>query len=412
MKKISGYIKSSWYNIRQNKAYTLFYVLGTALTFIFITIVLQLCLNITRENPPFVSAKRMFEVRDSYLDEYGNSVGGIMTPAIKSFMETVKGYDQYYITNQEWINVMVDGRIRSSTVAFVNNTLWSVNQYDFIEGKPFTKQDEDDRLPVAVVTQSFAESNYRNGSAIDKELEFQGNRYKIIGVIADYADVLNSHENCPSIWVSCVFNKFIPSYGNNFIITVLFNEDMSQYEMKTSLSNAVQFYFKNRDINVDVRAENIYSIQESIIKRFGSDTFSYGIGGILFFLLLIPAINIMTLSNTNINNRASEIAIRRAMGESQKISFLQIMIENLILVLIGTTLGVLLTYPTAELISSTLMGGSVTGDIRILTKVNAVVMLCGVLPLCLLFTLLSGGLPAYFISKRNISELLKGGSKW
>lgn len=411
MKKINGYIRSAWYNILHNQTYALFCVFGTALTFIFITIVLQLGIQITSDNPPFINSERTFVI-DTYEDSNGRYVDGIAVPAMSSFMETVKGCEQYYITNGEWINMLINGRLHFDIVQFANDKIWTVNQFDFIEGRPYTKQEEDDRVPLAVVTESFAKSNYKGASAIGQELSFQGNTYKVIGVIADYADVVNSREGAPNVWASCVFNKFIPSYGSNFVITILFEKGISSADMKASLSNAVQFYFKNRNIDVDFTPNKISSVRESTIKQFGGDIFAYGVGVILFFLLLIPAINILTLSNANVNNRASEIAIRRAMGASQGTSFWQIMTESFILVLIGTLLGVLLTYPATELISNTIMGGGFSGDFSIITNINMAVIFCGVLPLCMLFTLLTGGLPAYFIAKRNISELLKGGSKW
>ena len=68
MKKILNNVMSALYNITQNKAYTLFCVIGTAITFVFIIIMLQLMYTLVGNVPPFVNADRtiVFEILKTF----------------------------------------------------------------------------------------------------------------------------------------------------------------------------------------------------------------------------------------------------------------------------------------------------------------------------------------------------------
>lgn len=72
---------------------------------------------------------------------------------------------------------------------------------------------------------------------------------------------------------------------------------------------------------------------------------AYGVPVVLLLLLVIPAINIMTLNVANSNKQSEEIAIRRAIGAPRSALFFQMMTENLILVVVGVFFGLLLFFP-------------------------------------------------------------------
>ena len=61
MNKLKNYIQSAVYSIMHNKAYALFCIIGTAFTFVFVAIVLQLVYDVAASKAPFVNA-RLFHV--------------------------------------------------------------------------------------------------------------------------------------------------------------------------------------------------------------------------------------------------------------------------------------------------------------------------------------------------------------
>ncbi|MDR2286819.1 MAG: FtsX-like permease family protein [Prevotellaceae bacterium] len=164
---------------------------------------------------------------------------------------------------------------------------------------------------------------------------------------------------------------------------------------------------KLENIKVDFPLQKVKTMKEARVTE-ERDMFQYGGMIALFLFLLIPALNILSLGNAHTNNRAEEIAIRRTFGAGRLSSFLQIMTENLLLVVAGSIAGV----PAMETIQQLIIGDAATMEnLSLVGQIDWVVIFAGVLPAMLVFSLLSGGLPAYLIFKRNIASVLKGGSK-
>lgn len=138
---------------------------------------------------------------------------------------------------------------------------------------------------------------------------------------------------------------------------------------------------------------------------------SLEIGAIVFLLLLIPALNIVTLNMANSYTRAEEFAIRRAIGASQLSVFFQQMGEIFILVFIGLLIGILMTLPVLYCIQNIVFGSAMEEEVALIPYLDYSVILFQVFPLAILFAFLSGGLPSYIVTIQNISLTLKGGDK-
>lgn len=114
---------------------------------------------------------------------------------------------------------------------------------------------------------------------------------------------------------------------------------------KQGIARVLEDYYSRRGRKVEVTAEEVYTVKENLVSDIGIQYLFYGVPAVLLILLIIPAINIVTLNVANSVKQSEEIAIRRAIGASRLELFLQIIIENLILVVIGVFLGLLLFFP-------------------------------------------------------------------
>src|SRR5262249_2486108 len=78
-----------------------------------------------------------------------------------------------------------------------DGSYWKILQFQFLEGRPFTDDDERDRRMVAVVTRSTADRLVGPGPALGRTVEVEGQRFEVVGVVGDvpplrhmaYADV-------------------------------------------------------------------------------------------------------------------------------------------------------------------------------------------------------------------------------
>ena len=75
MGKLRIYFKPIWYNIMHHKAYAGFCVFGTMLTFVFITILLQVTNVIVGNTPPTDDPERVLYINSYVYDKQGECIG-------------------------------------------------------------------------------------------------------------------------------------------------------------------------------------------------------------------------------------------------------------------------------------------------------------------------------------------------
>ena len=135
MYKLKEYIQSALYNINHNKAYAAFVIFGTALTFIFTTIVLQITNDIVNNTQPFINADRLIKLPLNYTDIKGKSIGTIPSWEIPLLLKETQGYALYSLRDVQYCNLLVNNeRYLNSTVTYVNSAYWAINSFDFIAG--------------------------------------------------------------------------------------------------------------------------------------------------------------------------------------------------------------------------------------------------------------------------------------
>ncbi len=406
MGKLRIYFKPIWYNIMHHKAYAGFCVFGTMLTFVFITILLQVTNVIMGNTPPTDDPERVLYINSYVYDKQGECIGCCRREDVASIMSNVVGYDCYACTHFELGNILVNGQYIDNGAEYVEPNYWNVLQYHFVQGRSW--EEEESHQPYAIVNKSFAERYFATDDVLGKEIEFQETTYKILGVVADVS--MFSIEGRVSVWLPEHFNEYI-STGSRFVETyVLFPEDVSVEIMKRNLKHGFDIWTRMQNWD-NVRVREFSTLKEVSINMNGGDLLLMGLGGILFILLIIPLLNIILLSMANNSVQASEIGLRRALGANRFTAFMAILSENLVLILIGTLGGIILVTPVCRYIDGLFFMDSIVGRSMVLPEIDWMIVLLIVLPLSVLFSLVSGGIPAYLNVKRSIVDMLKGGSK-
>lgn len=426
MNRVKSYVKIAFKNILRNKAYSLFMILGISLTFAFIIIVLQVSDAIIKTQSPKSNSERIVNVQMQSIND--KLTGKPCSPNPRNPDEInriVKEYEYMTRKHNETAELFINNSMQLSTVAFIDNDYWNIYDYNFIDGRPFT---EDYSYPVAVVKESFAKKSYGNGDAIGKEIEFQGNTYKVVGVVADFSFLIGEEA---SVWVPFKYNKFIPSNILDADLIYMFANDMQPLTMKTNVSRGILTYFeqtmeenrKSREslppgaymgvyvVDPDLAPDKLYTEKELTAKRYGGEWFLFGVTLVVIVLMVVPMISIVMLSRANMSNRISETALHRAIGASKAETFGMIITENVILVMLSVATGWLAAYPMLYVIEQTFLNTAFSDGVALLGDMKISILFTLVLPLAAIFCLLSGGIPAWQMSRYNIYQSLKGGSK-
>ncbi|MCD8317865.1 MAG: ABC transporter permease [Paraprevotella sp.] len=401
MNMILTYIRNAARSAWSDRLYSTFYILGMTVAFMLIILLLTAVRLVKSDTRPFVNAENLIRLNTWFTDKNGEEIGGIETQDIEKFIAALPGATGYSISNTEDIMVFANGKVRVASVDFVSDSHFKINEFDFIAGRPFTE----DAAPQAVISKSFADRSFPS-NPLGEKITIQKIEYTIVGIVQDFSSLQNPFERAV-IWVPDKYNKFMPSYEEYYSINILFDPNMPVHEMQENLKHALTQYYRTKGIDADIKTDDVLTLQEVKYKRVGGNIFNYGAVVILLLLILIPALNIMTLSSAKVYASATEIAIKRALGATKLQAFGQIISENILLSLIGFILAVVLVKPVLGLIDKMLYTSE--SIISVLSGFSLdITVLAVTLILALLFALISGGIPAYRIAIKNIAVELKG----
>lgn len=81
-------------------------------------------------------------------------------------------------------------------------------------------------------------------------------------------------------------------------------------------------------------------------------------GGLLLFLLLVPALNLLGVTQSSVQKRRSEMGVRKAFGATFGVLVRQVLYENCVITLLGGVLGLALSLSSCQLCKDFLLKDS------------------------------------------------------
>ena len=238
-------------------------------------------------------------------------------------------------------------------VGFVDTGFWDVFTFRFLYGKPFTEAEVESNLPVVILTESIAQRIFATTDAVGKYLNCDGNDLKVCGVVADVSNATPA--TSANIYVPIHFkgeNKPNPhafglTGGVQIYMTVPTPDDMK------ALQTEVEDVF-NRHNQQDTRFTNHLMGQPDEWWKSTFRTNSTNepdlkgiIRSILYMLcalLFIPAMNLCGMISSRMDERMSELGVRKAYGANNAGLLTQVLCENLLLTIIGGLAGLAIAY--------------------------------------------------------------------
>jgi putative ABC transport system permease protein len=288
--------------------------------------------------------------------------------------------------------------------------------FRFLEGAPFTVEDERNRNLVAVINDATRQKFFGDGPAVGKTFEVDGQNFRIVGVV----------ENVPflrqvpfaDVWVpvsTMKSDKYRDEMMGEFQAAYLarsaadfpairdeFNARLGQVEFPDpkawgSISGQMDTYFEA------VSRELVsFGKGESQVSRPGRLLAAIVIIAILFMLL--PTVNLININVSRILERGSEIGVRKAFGAPSWMLVGQFIVENVLLTLIGGAIGFVISRFVLGAITES--GWFPYAEFHLNYRI-----FLGGLALAIIFGLFSGVYPAWRMSRLHPVEALKGGAR-
>ena len=395
---LKNYFLTTIRTLRQNPLYTALSVFGIALTFVFVSVLL---LIVETSKPNFIPpkfAERTWQLRfvanetgrnESFGKELGESWVSKMTTTESIILTATIG--QSFIVNDQSMFLSVLG---------VSENYFETIHFKYLRGRPINRLEIAEAIPVVVLDRNTANIYFgKNNDPIGQSIELNATQFRVVGVV----------ENVPlfSIDNGVGFaNMWVPYKSMEFTrVQLLFTakDKASIAETQAELTRILEE--TNTAGNTQFRIPDFE--KQSLAKRSNAMFPGLSIALVCLILMLIPALNILSLNVSKSLDRSEEIAIRKAFGAPKSTIFAQLFFENFLITLVGAIIGIAVTPMLMQAIENMMFKFLIIPiTLSLHFDWKTVLLVAG--PCVLAFSFLSGSIPAWTITKREITTVLKG----
>lgn len=425
---MNSYIKQIWFELRHQPMVTVTSILGTAFAIflvmaVFMTSSLSTVAVSPESNRPRLLAGKYINITG----ENSSSSGSMSYSTARRLYWNLDGLDRMCFTNGWSDNYDVsvkDGDCISLLTKKVDNVFWEIFDFKFIAGKPFDRAIIDSSLKKVVLSESSAKKLFGNTDVVGEEVKVNHIPYIVQGVTADTSPLMP--ESYANIYLPYAPEKeddlWMDGLGGDTQVYMLMKEGVDDEYIRKQVRS------RYATLNSALKKEGKEAIYhhspytaETVALDFGSNTdpdaesprrIRYAI---YFILLLLPAINLSSMTRSRLRRRVAEIGVRRAFGATKWGILNRFLSENLVLTLIGGVIGLILCIIFVAFFSNLFISyGGTFGEGDILGANPTFRMMLNfktfgiALLLCLILNLISTGMPAWRASRTNPAEAISG----
>ncbi len=305
-----------------------------------------------------------------------------------------------------------NGRAQSFYLKRTDETFWHIFDFTFLEGGPFNQRDDDNRNFVAVINRSTRDALFGSGaSALGRSVTVDGQTFRIVGVVKDVPFLRAT--TFSDIWAPISTAKTDAYKGEivgSFFGTVLVKSRSDIPALRSRFAGML------RQVELPPEWDTLTAGLDSPFEAVAHVLFARTsqesqpgklIGALftaMFLFMLLPTVNLVNINLSRILERSSEIGVRKAFGASSRVLVGQFVVENVVLTLVGSAIGLLGSALVLRLltISALIPYAEFAMNYRIFGFAVAVALMFGVL---------SGVYPAWRMSRLNPVDALRGGGR-
>lgn len=427
---IKQYFAQALAQLKQQPMLTTVSVLGTALTICLIMVlVMQQQIRITPFAPES-NRDRLLHVKSMSVSNktWGNNDSSNGPMGLK----TAKGCFEGLTTAEEvsisaYMETMQVSLPRSPRIGVdvkqTDGAFWRIFDFAFTDGKPFADAEANAGLPVAVITESVARYFFNTTVATGKELVINDAPYRITGVVKDVSSMANT--SYAQVWIPYLSthvtgkeNTWCDDIMGMMQVVILarssgdftaIREECNRRRLayNAGLGDWHVFYRGQPDDQLTMTQHKWANEAPDMVGFYRRQAI------ILLILLLVPAINLSSMTHSRLRQRVSEVGVRRSFGATRSEVMGQIVAENLVLTLMAGVIGLLfcllISYVWgSQLFANTELMSLNTAPVIEMRMLFNLSTFCYALLFCLVLNLLSSGWPAWKASRISIVNALTG----
>jgi len=246
-------------------------------------------------------------------------------------------------------------RLRATNTEFFRNKSYVIGK-----GRYFRAYEEEQGAAVAVIGYEFANQYFKVKDPLGKELQFGKHRFLIVGVLAD--DVLNSgngmnfnpwerRQDLKAVYVPLAYGAHY--FGTGDMIHQIYLQADSEADYAGLKSGARQLLLSRHSMFPNFQFVEIGDFMLTITKEIDGFMKKWNITliAIASISLIVGGIGLFSTLLISIQERMSEIGIRKSIGATENDIFFYFIFEALSLAFIGAALGVMIAWIVLMLIA-------------------------------------------------------------
>ena len=359
------YFRQAWTLIKQNRLFSSIYVLGTGLSIAFsMVLFIVLYVKFAPIYPEYNRDRTLVigSVNTQAKHSAFNSTNRGISPKGAELFRDLPHLDKLSICFSAGTffknKATLPQQERDVEVScnYVDASYWDVFSFLFLSGKAFDEASVQSGLAEVVITETMAQRVFAQTDVVGKFLLLNGKELKVVGVVADVSSA--TPNTAADLYLPLGYDDMIHVDDGELGL----NGNMKCFLMATRESDrellrqeAIEAVKKYNDADPDYTS-NLMGQPDTYWK---SSFRSPGAGEekikglirymlyIMMALLVIPAINLCGMNASRMDERLSEIGVRKAYGASNVTLLGQVLTENFLLTLLGGGVGLLLAYVIA-----------------------------------------------------------------
>ncbi|MFC2160066.1 ABC transporter permease [Acidobacteriota bacterium] len=416
---LKNYLKIALRNIKKSKTYSFINILGLAIGMaccILIFFYVQDELSYDRYHE---KADRIYRVVDS-----GEAPGRMsfdlaltsapFAPTLKADFPEVK--DSVRLYRRKRLVANGERKYYEYNLFYADKSLFNIFTLPLVKGNPETALQSPQTI---VLSESTALKYFGNNEVLNQNLSLDGQDFLVTGIMKDMPE--NSHF-IADLFVSFKTLEQIPVFQERYIqdwvrhefyTYVLLEDGHSREVLEAKLPAFIEKYAAHQVKEVlggtlssslqPLKNIHLHSHRQVEIRPNGDIKYIYIFSFIALIILLIACVNFMNLATARSAKRAMEVGLRKVVGASRTQLVRQFLGESLMFTYFALLFALVIVFASLPSFNT------LTGKEINISYLNNPILLGGLLLILIFVGLTSGSYPAFFISKYQPANALKGG---
>lgn len=401
--------------LKENPLVSTISIFGTALSIAMIMVVILIYQIQLVGFAPESNRDRMLYTLGAQVEQGGSrNRGGMSYELVKECfysLQTPEAVTAFFVDKRP-VSLPDKQLYTEYTAKFTDNGFWNVFDFQFVEGKPFSKADFDSGIRGVVVNDKLARTLYGTTDVVGKVIIMDYMDYTIRGVVKEVSE--QATDAFADIWIPLTTDDYLLTKSFGFagaLSACILAKDKKDFaaireELDLQRKRLIANY---EDLNIRFMPDGLLTRADimkgsSFDERVTWKEFLGQTGALLLFLLLVPALNLTGVTQSSVQRRRAELGVRKSFGATARVLWTQLIEENLVIDCIGGVIGFGLSFVFLHFCKHFLLQGDVMLNAEMLLQP---VTFVAALLFVLLLNLLSTAIPAMRITRQPIVESLK-----